>query len=164
MTAAETEAVLAYFMAVFDKPLDETVQGLWRDKLGDLSFRPTCDAIDRFAADGGYPPNPLQIRRAVLEAHTPSALAAWEQVIAEVERVGNYDKPSFADEAIAQAVRAIGWETICLSDPYWMLEKFQRVYEAARSDERGVRITQRELEHAGVSELAGGIGVDPDDV
>ena len=46
----------------------------------------------------------------------PSAVEAWQQVRAEIRRIGPYERPRFAHPRVAEAVQVIGWQTLCNSE------------------------------------------------
>jgi hypothetical protein len=64
-------------------------------------------------------PTAPQLRNAVMASAVdalPTAAEAWEQVEAEIRRVGSWGRPRFSDPLVARAVTAIGWQEICLTE------------------------------------------------
>lgn len=81
------------------------------------------------------------IREAALSSARPTAGQAWAEVLRQVSAVGRYGIPEFSDPAVVQAVEAVGWSSICMSEQV-SIERahFFRAYEqiAARLDGKAV--------------------------
>jgi hypothetical protein len=70
------------------------------------------------------------VAAAVLDLPTPEA--AWAEIRQGFSDGGIYREPGWSCAPLAEAVRAIGWRTLCLSpeaDPH-IFERLQRTYEA----------------------------------
>ena len=76
---------------------------------------------------------------ALLEAANPLPVPqeAWQQVQAEIERVGHAGTPQFECPAVTQAAEALGWRTLCVSEnPIADRAHFVQVYQAILERQR----------------------------
>ena len=111
---------------------------LLADLPADLLEQAALDHISRSA----FFPTVAELRSAAFDllaaAHpSPSAQEAWLAVLAEVERVGHAGQPQFADPLAQQAVGALGWRSLCLSEnPVSERAHFVQVYQALRAGQQ----------------------------
>jgi hypothetical protein len=98
-------------------------------------------ALDHIARSKFFP-TIAELRQAafdLLEAIDPQPVPqqAWGLVQAEIERVGHAGTPKFEFLAIAQAVEALGWRALCVSDnPIAERAHFVQVYQAILERQR----------------------------
>lgn len=93
----------------------------WERLLGDLDFELVITALDRLALESPeWPPGAGAIRAmakgSVVGEQAPDVDEAWAEVLHTIRRVGNYGVPEFTHPAIAAAVDALGWKTLCMSE------------------------------------------------
>lgn len=68
-----------------------------------------------------FAPSVGEIRGAIIEirktvSDIPDSFRAWTEVKKAMVEVGSYRKPEFSSPVIAEAVRAMGWKNLCLSE------------------------------------------------
>lgn len=90
-----------------------------RDIPADLLKAATLQAISEPGRK--FAPSVGEIRGMVLEinkmAHGfPTSYEAWSEVRQQMIAVGTYSKPTFTHQIVADTVKAIGWQSLCLSD------------------------------------------------
>jgi len=74
--------------------------------------------------------------------------AAWQQVQAEIQRVGHRGEPQFSDPLVAETVKIMGWHNLCLSDNpiserSHFVHLFRSLAERKRQEERRLPEVQR---------------------
>lgn len=155
MSALEIETLWqvghALWPSLFDIPTDPLIVGIkidvWRDVLGDINPLVVRRALIATSANQ-YPPSPGALRLVALrlrsveagEQPLPDIDQAWAEVNTAIGRIGYMGKPEWSHPAVADGVRAIGWEEICmtLTDQMSVVRgQFARFYAAA--SERHVR-------------------------
>lgn len=159
MTEAETLEAIAYYQAIFDKPVPDEYRAIWRAKFADLEYAAVIAAIDRLGGARNFPPNVLQVRAGALETHRENAYAAWTHVLACADKHGRHNRPMFENAATARSVAAIGWVAICDSNinESWMLDRFARIYDAFAKDDRPEQHHALPGRTQGIPELVGAI-------
>ncbi len=122
--------------------------------LADLDFELAKASVDRASKTSEKIPTIARIRAEVGEllfGQRRSGAEAWEDVLAEVRRIGSYGKPVWRDPLVGQAARAVGWRALCVmneADPA-PRAKFADAYN---------RLAQGERKQA---QLADGAGAEP---
>lgn len=157
MTPAEAMLLLGvikriYPMQEISAPIAET----WAAILHDLSSAEAQQAAYAYMRTGGeFPPKPAQLLAILSRELVGSSLIpeeAWSEVMSEVRRVGLHPLPVWADgrlqpaptrtfssPLIERAVRALGWDVICLSeadDIPTLRAQFIKVLQAMLGQER----------------------------
>lgn len=87
--------------------------------LRDLSTELLALVVDRAIKTLERLPTPAALRKLALELERGPAKAgatAWGEVLKAIQRFGPYRTPRFDDPLVAQAVEAIGWQTLNQSD------------------------------------------------
>lgn len=120
MKPHEAKQIVAVIAAAFPRhPMTDQTCRVYERLLLDLDGDVGMQAALRTIATGEFPPTIAALRAAAVDIqHGPRRRGgeAWEDVLAEVRRVGAYDPPRFEDPLTARCVAAIGWDTICRSD------------------------------------------------
>lgn len=133
MTRTETLRILAVLRTVWpDIPVTEEGITGWTWAFEDVPYSLVEDAAKRYVRTGKFAPKPAELLELIgVQLVAPGLVpeAAWTEVLAEVRRVGFNRMPvwsgggflptetrSFSSPLIAQAVDAVGWETICTSE------------------------------------------------
>jgi hypothetical protein len=143
-----------------------TLLGVWHSHLGDLDAGSVRAAVDAYAVEGhAFAPGPGQLRRRAAELASvagavPDADAAWAEVNDKIARVGWTVSLGavleWSHPAVAAAVAAIGWDTLCAStNTVADRAHFTRFYDAAR--ERSIRHQAMPVSVAAVLEAAGAV-------
>lgn len=113
--------------------VDELAVEVWAQAMRDVDFRQAQAAIDVITRESEWFPTPAKILQTISHLAgdaMPVPDLAWEEVMREVSRVGLDPKPqltrdgqwlpalkrTFSHPVIEDAVRAVGWRVICLSD------------------------------------------------
>jgi len=59
-----------------------------------------------------------------------AAAEAWGLVLQEIQRIGSWGKPEFANATVAEVVRFMGWRELCMSEnPGVDRAQFMRMYD-----------------------------------
>ncbi len=114
---------------------------LYTRLLADVSDELLAAATYQHIASSKYWPTIAELREAAIQfiqPRHPPAIEAWAEVRQAIRRVGHYrPPPSFGDPLIDRAVRALGWEELCLSEePEVDRAHFLRAYECLQQRER----------------------------
>ena len=125
MTRAEAAEILGLLVAAFPaaRPIGRDAEDaratLWEAMLADLDAAATRGAAMRLIATAKFFPTIAEVRESVLAVtvgETRPGGDAWGDVLRSVGRFGAYRSPTFADPIVAEAVAALGWQEICLSE------------------------------------------------
>jgi hypothetical protein len=116
----ETAQVLGYLSAAYPsaKVTKETAI-VFHDLLKELSATEVMSAAQGLVRECDWFPSPAQLLRAVARSNgvlSPIPAVAWQEVLAEVRRVGQAESPRFSHATTSAVVKAIGWREICMSD------------------------------------------------
>ena len=70
------------------------------------------------------------VREFALQKEELLAGEAWENVLSEIHRVGNWREPVFKNTLVKKTVECIGWDNLCLSENI-MIERahFLKIYD-----------------------------------
>lgn len=134
-TGPQVTVALKILVAAFPahKATPETL-GVYALALSDLEYEVLTRAILWCVTHCRFFPTVAEIREAVgdsSENRAPSVDEAWGEILCQVRKVGSYGVPTFSHPAIAQAVRAIDWREICLSDEIGVVRgHFIKLYQA----------------------------------
>lgn len=141
------------------KITDETAM-LYAHFLADLDPDVAKAAVARVISTSTFWPSIAELRKAAaeLQDRLPEPEEAWEEVLREANRCGDWDTPRFSHPLIERAVRAVGFRAIQYSEALGVERAhFLRVYEALRTramQERQLSPQAREL----VSRVAAQLG------
>lgn len=133
MTRTEVKQLLGILRMVWpDATVTDDTITAWSWAFEDIPARFAEDAAKRWMKTGKFFPKPAEILELIgAQVVAPGLVpeAAWSEVQREVKRVGFQRYPVFRNGAfeplptlafssalIAEAVDAVGWETICTSD------------------------------------------------
>lgn len=120
-------------------PADDAQQRVreqvWLDQLADIDAGLVRAALVTLAGSA-YPPRVGQIRAEALRLADPDPIGdadeAWEEVRTAMGAYGYTGRPEWSSEAVAAAVRALGWAALCQSsEPQTDRAHFIRFYTAA---------------------------------
>ena len=138
MTRDEAAKVVAMLKAAFPhQPFPTDSARVYIEFLLDLDVDAALRAVRRLIAEPGrrFMPTIGEIRGAALDVVAPVPLPeeAWGEVVQQIHAEGYYGRPRFSHPVIYQAVEAIGWREICLSEePGVVRAHFMRAYETLR--------------------------------
>ena len=119
---------------------DEFTIKLWYGMLKDIPYNVCSSAIMELMSVEKFAPSIAQIREKCLEytdIPMKDVSEAWSDVMSAVHRYGYYSVPEAMDsldELTRQAVKGIGFKTICMSENI-MVERahFMRIYETLKA-------------------------------
>ncbi|MBP1624246.1 MAG: hypothetical protein H6Q07_2266 [Acidobacteria bacterium] len=131
----------------------------WALMLADLEAVVAKAAIIKVCRESKFFPSVAQVVAAAAEldprrAKLPTAAEAWEEVEGLIQMVGPYRSPKYSCDTVKRAVRAIGWQQLCMGEnPEADRAHFLRLYESMRSRYREDRENEKVLALSGVGEL-----------
>lgn len=136
MTNSEIAQLLAVCSAAFPHvTVTKETAAVYAEMLADLEFEQALRGLRRVLATSQYFPSIAALREAYIavSGHRPPSLdEAWREVIQAAKSVGASSMPKWSHEAIADAVAALGWRDICMSDNATALRAhFFKVYDHA---------------------------------
>ncbi|HHY95889.1 MAG TPA: hypothetical protein GX513_12915 [Firmicutes bacterium] len=144
MKRAETVQLLAFITAFYpDWKLTEATIEAWHEMLHDLEFDVVKTAIKRVISRKRFLPTVAEIREETANLLQPEIMSgeeAWAIVANAVREYGYYREMDAREQMpalVEKAVKAIGWDEICLSEePGVVRAHFMRLYEAMARRER----------------------------
>lgn len=120
MTREECASVMALLRGLWPRqPIQRETVAAYSLMLADLDFEAVKRATLRLATSSRHFPTVAEIRDELVSedlADMPEPELAWGVVKRAIGLVGYSREPEFDDEAIGEAVEAIGWRTICLDE------------------------------------------------
>lgn len=137
MRPEEAGVVLDMLVAAFPMRVmsEETVQ-LYAIFLADVDLDTGIEAVARWIARETKFPAIAELRawcEVVRGKGPPDADQAYAEVLRAVSRWGSRATPQWSHPAVSEAVDAIGWRDICMSDnPPALRAHFERAYVAAK--------------------------------
>lgn len=92
-----------------------------RDLPSDLLFAAAAKARTNSNRNMAFAPSTGEIRQAAAEIlrsvrGVPSSYQAWQEVVHAMVDVGSYGVPTWSHPLIKQAVDALGWRNLCMSE------------------------------------------------
>jgi hypothetical protein len=120
MTVTETGDLLALIADAFPGRITLTagMTKFWAQMLVDLELEDAVSALAEYCSgDNAHPPNVGQLRTLAVrrKLNLPDAAAAWAEVQKAIQRHGRDHEPEWSSPAIAAAVEAMGWRSLCNS-------------------------------------------------
>lgn len=122
MNRQETARIIAILRTIWpDIPATDDTVTAWSWAFERESYSAVEDAVKRYMRTGTFAPKPAELLALIAQQRVGPDLIperAWTEVLAEVKRVGHYraSERQFSHPLIAEAVDAIGWRDICLSE------------------------------------------------
>jgi len=165
MTRAEFSKLMAFITAAVDKPVARPTVDAYYEMLGDLPYDLAAVAVKKIIATDEYPTLPTigKIRQAAAEisrGHILSAAEAWGMVIKAIHGYGYYREAealSALPEHVAEVVRWMGWQSICMSDKIDVVRgQFVKMYETHQKREQEQAVLPAGLQDM-MKQLAGGM-------
>ncbi len=135
MTNAEAGVLLDALHAAFPRTtISADTAQLYARFLVDLDLQSAAQAVAMWIATAKFFPTVGELRGlATSDGGAPDPDRAFAEVMKVVGSTGVYRTPRFSHPAIAEAVDAITWREVCLSDHAPSLRAhFAKAYEAAR--------------------------------
>jgi hypothetical protein len=151
MTPQETAKILVICSVAFPQyPVSKESITLYHELLIDLEYSEVERAVKELLLTTDRWITVAQIRKTV--AQNNSALApdrgdAWIEVNSAIKSHGRYQSPQWSHQAVAGAVKIIGWWGLCMSENQETLRsQFWKVYDEQRQKyDHGVLTTPNRL-------------------
>lgn len=156
MTKSEAVEIVAILSAAFPSTkLQDNTADVYARCLTDIPVEVARAATAQVLTGAEFFPTIAALRKAALDLmpgqRVPSAAEAWNEVVGEMKRVGSYGTPKFSHPAIYNAVCAMDWKLMCLSEnPVAERAHFLQIYGAYRE-----RAESAALELPDVTKLRG---------
>lgn len=136
MTSAEAKRVIGSLAQMYPREvITDGRLNLYAALLADIPVELGAAAVAHWLATEEFFPSPAKFRALCAELSgtlAPDVDTAWAEVRSEIRRVGAHRQPRWSHQAIAEAVRAIGWDTLCMStDAAIDRAHFNRYFTAA---------------------------------
>ena len=118
MSPEQAGDLVAYLVAKYPraKLTAENVRA-YQDGVMDLDYEAGVRAVRRISNESKWFPSIAEIREAALSAQLelPAPEEAWCEVVRAIDAVGSSGWPAWSCPEIAQAVKAVNWHAICMS-------------------------------------------------
>ncbi len=165
MTKPEFAAVTAYLSAAVSKPMPVEQITIYYDLLADLPADAVMLAAKQALLKSAYPTIPpvgvlRELATAALAPEQLAAYEAWDMVIQAIRRHGLDGERRALESlppAVARAASAIGWRSICDSNPAdagTIRAQFRQAYETVAGREQRERLLPAPLKDA-LTQLVG---------
>jgi hypothetical protein len=146
MTKQDTAQILAVLSAGFPQvAVSKETARVYHEVLLDLDPGTVQQAVARILKTAEWFPPAALIRRTAMELNgslAESSHSAWAQVLDAVRDHGYTRFPSFGSPLLSEAVRRIGWRTICHSEkPEIVKAQFGKVYDELRQEHDNAVLT-----------------------
>jgi len=130
--------LFALLAAAYPKePMTEAQIALYEAFLMDYPGPVVRAAVLRHIAQSPWFPRISELLALIHEGDQLDADAAWAEVQRQIRTVGYYGQPTWSHPAIAAAVDALGWDTLCRStNPEADRAHFLRFYALAQKREQ----------------------------
>lgn len=134
MTRRDSLEIFALLTAAYPRePMTEAQIALYETLLAPYPPDAVREAVLRHIQQSPWFPRISDLLALVTAGDTLDADEAWAEVRRQIRAVGYYGCPVWSHPAVAEAVAAIGWDTLCLStNPEVDRAHFLRFYAAAR--------------------------------
>ena len=135
MNNVDAARLVAFIAAAFPTwPASKETVAVYAELLSDVSFDDGLVAVQELCRSNDRWPSVAQIRERVASRNnmlSPPKDLAWGEVVRQMSLVGRNSKPEFSHPAIDDAVRSIGWTSMCLSENVDVTRAhFWRAYDA----------------------------------
>lgn len=142
---------------------DDTVNA-YVSMLKDIPVDVLKASVEQSVAESEFLPTIARLRNKALALVAPSRkdpMAAWGEVVKEIQRVGFYRSPQFEDPLIAKAVECLGWQYLCSSenivaDRAHFAKVYEQFVEREAQDARLLPHARRLREMSQVREIGDG--------
>jgi len=143
---------------------DKTTLRVWYLCLHDLTEPQFGRAIQRYLCDRADEFVNVKLIRELSGAQSSSEsaqVAAWDEVLREIKRVGAYQTPVFSDQRTAATIRNMGgWVMLCDTSPEelhkWSSQRFAKTFAAmpVTADARLTNLIETENARSGMTDAA----------
>ena len=123
-------------LAAYGKTTEIERGAAYAQALSDLPPEVVGAAVDAAIATSRWLPSVAELRGLVVEHRLRLATpeVAWAEVLSEIRRCGRWHPRRWSSHAIAEAVRAVGWDALCeMREPAVTRAHFVRAYTETRA-------------------------------
>lgn len=144
MTERDCVELFDRLAAAYPKePMTDAQFDLYKDILAPYDVRDVVRATLLHIQKSPFFPRVSDLVGVLTRSDQLDADQAWAEVLQQVRRVGYYGVPVWSHPAVADAVAALGWQTLCTSDNQEAdRAHFMRFYERAHDRHRDAQLTQ----------------------
>jgi hypothetical protein len=125
---------------------------MWYIAFKDQEFKTVLLASEKYILTNKFPPTIADIREEVVKILHPTpdnGEQKWFEVLEAVKKYGSYNEPealASLDEMTRQAVKAIGYRTICLSEKIGVERAhFFKIYNSMAKKEHDQNIVPKRI-------------------
>ena len=138
MTRQDSVELFALLAAAYPRePMTEAQIALYEAYLASYPFPTVRTAVLRHIAQSPWFPRVSDVLALIAEEDTVDVDRAWAEVQRQIRTVGIYGRPEWSHPAIASAVKALGWGTLCRStNPEADRAHFFRFFDVAQRRQR----------------------------
>ena len=138
MTRQDSVELFALLAAAYPREsLSEAQIALYEAYLADYAFAAVRAAVLRHIAQSPWFPRVSDLLSLITAEATVDVDRAWTEVQHQIRAVGVYGTPQWSHPAIASAVKALGWGTLCRStNPEADRAHFLRFFDVAQRRQR----------------------------
>ena len=118
MTPEQAGNLVAFLVAKYPNAhLTEENVRAYQDGLVDLDYEAGMSAVRRHSNESKWFPSIAEIRELALseQLELPAPEEAWSEVMRAIDAVGSAGWPAWSCPEIGQAVKAVSWHAICMS-------------------------------------------------
>jgi hypothetical protein len=142
---------------------DATIE-VYISMLKDIPLEVLTASVEQCMAESEFFPTIAKLRNKALALVAPprkDPMAAWGEVIRQIQRTGFYRSPHFEDPLIAKAVDCLGWQYLCSSenivaDRAHFAKAYEQFVEREAQDARLLPAARRLQEMSQVREIGDG--------
>jgi hypothetical protein len=165
MKRSEVAQLVVLLQAAYPNfTMSEGTTSVYESLLHDVEFATAKAAVERLICTNRFMPTIAEIRETcVLVKHGSkrTGAEAWGDVGIAIRKFGSYRQPKFEDQAVAQAVKCLGWRNLCLGSSNESADRarFCEIYDSITRRERENEALPPSLQAApAVRELPNGAG------
>lgn len=139
MTDIEAAKIIAMLVTAYPKEdISPQTTALYIQFLLDIPYEAGKAAALKLIAESTFFPRVSELRKAAVavlpQNRIPEPADAWTEVVKQLSSCGYYDAPKFTNDAIAKAVKALGWNNIRTSEmPDATRAHFLKIYDTYRN-------------------------------
>jgi hypothetical protein len=163
LTRQDSAELFALLAAAYPKePMTAAQMALYEAFWADSPVEVVRAAVVRHIAQSPWFPRISELLALIHEGDALDADAAWAEVQRQIRAVGYYGQPTWSHPAIAAAVEALGWDTLCRStNPEADRAHSVRFYAMAQKREQARRQWAALPERVRQALVGAGIGTEP---
>jgi hypothetical protein len=158
MTDIQAAEIIAFLAASYpNAKIPEATVEIYIEFLTPMDYNEVTAASRRIVKTAKFFPTIAEITEAVEKVspdQLPDADQAWGEVMQQLSSVGHIGVPQFSHDAIREAVKAMGWINLCLSENVGVDRgQFIKIYNSVKNRHKDNAINTQVLQ------LVGGIGL-----